>query len=366
MPAPQSSPAPEPSLKLERVREIPLPTAVLALDVSPDGSFGIAACQGGDLQRIDFKEATVQEIGRHASYASGVALTPDLQTVISSSYDGTLRWNDLKTRAPQRSVQAHHFWSWGMDLSADGRWLASCTGQYSAAGYKYEPGPEREPSVRIYNARTGEWLRDLPHVPPTQSVAFSPDGTVVAAGNLMGEIRIWEVESGRQIAAWTTPDLTSWGIIKSHHYLGGIFAMTFNPKGDELYVCGMGPMVDPMAGNGVQRWQRFDWRTGKKLDQTHEGESGQGLMEALAFHPTRPFFVMAGRLFQGQWNLALFDSVSGKNLVSTDAKHRITDVTFSSNGEQLFLAKAKQQEKPKDGKWPPYGQVEIWKITTQA
>ena len=52
----------------------------------------------------------------------------------------------------------------------------------------------------------------------------------------------------------------------------------------------MGPMRDPMAGNGVQRWQSFDWKTGKKLDQTHEGESGQGLMEALAFHVQRQLF----------------------------------------------------------------------------
>jgi hypothetical protein len=179
----------------------------------------------------------------------------------------------------------------------------------------------------------------------------------------MGEIRVWEIATGKLASQWTTPDLTSWGIVKSHHYLGGVFAMTFHPEAEELYLCGMGPMRDPMAGNGVQRWQRFAWREGKKLDETHEGESGQGLMEALAFHPSRKYFVMAGRLFQGQWNLAFFETSTGKNLHALDAKHRITDARFTADGSRLLLAKAKQQEKKKDGQWPPYGGIEIHTVT---
>ena len=142
--------------------------------------------------------------------------------------------------------------------------------------------------------------------------------------------------------------------------------MTFGPTDAELYVCGMGPMRDPMAGNGVQRWQSFAWRDGNKLDETHEGESGQGLMEALTFHPSKKFFVMAGRLFQGQWNLAFFDTATGKNFFSLDAKHRITDAVFTADGTRLLLAKAKQQEKKKDGKWPDYGLVEVYALHQKA
>jgi hypothetical protein len=138
--------------------------------------------------------------------------------------------------------------------------------------------------------------------------------------------------------------------------------MTFAAGGEELYACGMGPMRDPMAGNGVQRWQRFEWRTGKKLDETHDGESGQGLMEALAFHPSKKYFAMAGRLVQGQWNLAFFETATGKNLHALDAKHRITDAMFTTDGSRLLLAKAKQQEKKKDGKWPNYGLIEIYSV----
>jgi WD40 repeat protein len=70
--------------------------------------------------------------------------------------------------------------------------------------YRYEvaapipstPAPEREPSVKIFDAKTGELRHQLSHGPPVQAVAFSPDGKHVAAGNLMGEIRIWETANG--------------------------------------------------------------------------------------------------------------------------------------------------------------------------
>lgn len=347
---------------LKKVGEVALPSSTLALDRSADGKLAYVACQDGGIHEIDLEAKKHVLIGRHESYASGVVLLKEGSVAVSSGYDGNLIWHDVRQRRPIRTVKAHEFWSWDLAVSADGRWLASSTGRYEAGGYKYEPAPEREPSVKIFDAFTGALKHQLSHVPPTQAVAFSPDGRVVAAGNLMGEVRVWEVESGKQLASWTTPDFTSWGVIKSHHYLGGVFAMIFHPQGDDLYLCGMGPMVDPMAGNGVQRWQRFTWRTGTKVDQTHEGESGAGLMEALAFHPSHDWFVMAGRLFQGQWNLAAFETTTGKSMQTTDAKHRITDLKFTADGGRLLIGKARQADKPKDGKWSDYGLLEIWSV----
>jgi WD40 repeat protein len=355
--------ADETLLKVEKAKEISLPSAALALEVSVDGKTAFAACHDGGVFSVDLESGKHELLGKHESYASSVALLPDGVTLISAGYDGVLLWHDLKERKTTRRVKAHEFWSWNMDVTSDGALVASVTGRYEAGGYKYEPAPEREPSVKVFDAKTGELRHALPHVPPAQAVAFTPDGRHVAAGNLMGEVRVWDTATGKQVSQWTTPDLTSWGIIKSHHYLGGVFAMMFNATGDELYICGMGQMRDPMAGNGVQRWQRFAWREGKKLDETHDGESGQGLMEALAFHPSQKLFVMAGRLFQGKWNLAFFDTATGKNLHALDAKHRITDAIFTDDGSRLLLAKAKGQEKKnKDGVWPDYGLVEIHSV----
>ena len=358
---PASSP---PAIKTERVKEILLPAAVLALEVSADDRTLFAACQDGAVYAVDAAGGEPRLLGRHESYASGLALLRGGAVLVSGGYDGVLQWHDVAQGRTIRKVKAHEFWSWDLDATADGRRVASVSGRYEVGGYRYEPAPEREPSVRVFDAATGEAVQQFAHVPPVQAVAFTPDGRHLAAGNLMGEVRVWELSSGKQVAQWTNPDLTSWGVIKSHHFLGGVFAMTFDPTGEELYVCGMGPMRDPMAGNGVQRWQRFAWREGRKLDETHDGESGQGLMEALAFHPSRKWFAMGGRLFQGQWNLAVFETATGKNLHAVDAKHRITALQFSGDGGRLFLAKFRQQERKKDDKWPPYGSLEIHSFTS--
>jgi len=69
----------------------------------------------------------------------------------------------------------------------------------------------------------------------------------VAAANMMGMVGVWEVATGKNLAQFKSGDFTSWGIIKSPHYLGGIFGLAFSPDGKSLLCCGMGEMRDPMA-----------------------------------------------------------------------------------------------------------------------
>lgn len=279
--------------------------------------------------------------------------------------DRALQWFDDAERQPLRRVKAHEFWSWDMAVSPDESRIASVTGQYLAGGYKYEPLAEREPSVRILAADTGEILHSLPHVPSVQSVAFSADSRFVAAGNLMGEVRIWNVLSGAEVARWTTPDFTSWGIIKSHSYLGGIFAMHFTPDGTALLVAGMGEMRDPMAGNGRQLWQKWTWTDGepKKISETNKGEAGEGLMETLAIHPGGEWFVMGGRLRGGAWNVASFDLATGERTALLKTGYRVTQAIFTKDASRLVLVGTQgQPKKSKDGIFPDFGRVEVYEL----
>ncbi|MEW6159756.1 MAG: hypothetical protein AB1813_20185, partial [Verrucomicrobiota bacterium] len=145
---------------------------------------------------------------------------------------------------------------------------------------------------------------------------------------------------------------------------GGIFGMMFSPEGQELFVCGMGSTTDPAAGNGKQLWQRFAWRENpvRKVDETHEGEHGAGLMETLCWHPAHEWFVMAGRLFQGKWNTAIFSTKTGGLLHAIDAKLRVTKACFTKDGTRLVLAGATGQEKKKDGKYPEFGRIKIYSL----
>ncbi len=352
-------------MKLNRTKDYFLPTGVLGLAVAPDGSRAFAACVDGSVQSVDLasgKSAAMD--GAHSSYASGCVLLPDGKTVISGGYDGQLLWHDTEGRQTWRRVQAHDFWSWQLALSPDGTRVASVTGQYLPGGWKYEPAAEREPSVRVYDTLSGALLRSLSHLPPVLSCAFSPDGKHLAAANMTGDVRIWDLESpGQEPAAqWTTPDFTSWGSIKTHHYCGGIYSLAFAPDGESLLCCGMGPMTDPMAGNGKMTWQRRDWRTGALLAQIKDGQHGNGLMETLAWHPEGKHFVMAGRQAQGTWNAAVFSAESGELVHATDTKKRITRACWSADGGTLMVAGSTGQPQRKLGIWPPWGRVQCFQF----
>ena len=353
----------EPKLTVKSVKEIKLPTGVLSLDVTRDAKNAFAACIDGGVFAVDLESGKAEKLAEHGSYASGVALVADSPLLISAGYDGVLQWHDTQERKTVRKVSAHQFWSWQAAVSADGQFVASVTGQYLCGGYKYEPLPEREPSVRVYETATGKLAHSFPHVPPVQAVAFSRDGKFLAAGNLMGEVRVWELSSGKQTATFTTPSFTGWGIIKGHYYTGGIYALHFTANDDELYLAGMSSTTDPAAGNGRQLWQRFNWRAGKKLSETAEGDSGRGLMETLAFHPSGNYFAMGGRLENGKWSLAFFDVKTGALLHSLDTKSRVTKAVFSADGTKFFTGEALGQGKPKDGVVPDFGRITIYSLS---
>ncbi|MBX3746668.1 MAG: hypothetical protein KF833_15270 [Verrucomicrobiae bacterium] len=353
-------------MKLTLAHERTLPTGVLGLALAPEGTRAYAACVDGTILAVDLESSAVGTFATtHASFASGCVLLPDGRTLISGGYDGVLLWHDVATRRAWRRVVAHRFWSWQLALSPDGRRVASVTGQYLPGGWKYEPAAETESSVRVFETASGDPVAAFSHGPPVLSCAFSPDGGHLAAANMMGEMRVWDLGAGGAGAPaghWTAPDFTSWGTIKTHHYCGGIYGLAFAPDGTSLLGCGMGPMTDPMAGNGRMTWERWAWRTGERLDRIRDGERGSGLMETVAWHPDGRHFVMAGRQAQGTWNAAVFNAAEGGLVHSLDNKMRVTQARFDRDGGWLVLAGAVSQPARKDGAWPAWGRLQRYRV----
>jgi WD40 repeat protein len=353
-------------MKLTLNLEAKFPTGALGLALAPDGAEAFVSCADGTIQWVDLDTGESSPLAeKHASFASSCVLLPDGKTLISGGYDGVLIWHDAETGRCLRRVTAHQFWNWQLALSPDGKRVAATTGQYAPGGWKYEPAPETEPSVKVFDTATGERLATFAHTPPVMSCAFSPDGQHLAAGNIMGEVRVWNfltASASEPVSKWTSPDFTSWGTIKSHHYIGGIYGLAFSPDGKSLLGCGMGPMVDPMAGNGKMTWQRWDWQKGAKLDEIKDGQRGSGLMESLSWHPNGKHFVMAGRQAQGTWNAAVFDSTDGNLVQSLDTKMRITHAYFSPDGKSLITSGAVGQPKPDSGVWPSWGRLQTYSV----
>lgn len=352
-------------VEFKKAPTLNLPTHCLSL-TRDEGDHLYAACLDGGIYAVAHAgKEPPQELARHNSYASGVNWSPLTKHLVSAGYDGKLRWINPSEKKITREVNAHQFWSWQSAVSRDGSRVASSTGQYVCGGYKYEPAKETEPSVKVFDAKTGEQTHAFEHVPPVESVAFSNDGTHLAAGNLMGEVRIWELATSKEVARISTPNFTGWGIIKGHYYTGGIYSLAFSPDDSEIFLAGMGTTRDPAAGNGKQLWERWSWREGepKNKGSAHDGEIGQGLMESLAIHPEGRIFAMAGRLFKGDWNVAIFDRETGSRLAHTNCNMRVSKALWSEDGSHLYLAGGKSQpSNRKDIENPDWGRIKVFKI----
>lgn len=413
------------TIELEKADRFAFPTGILDMVVTSDGQRVYAACMDGiyelDLPPLPTRTTTAPDnaktsdekkstdnssadtppaaeksaaateppkpqprrIGQHTSYVSGIALLESTNKLITSSYDGCLQFRDLSKRGqvagndaasqtppaddglpPQFAERIHGFWSWGMALSPDQRCIASVTGQYLAGSEEYAPQASEEPTIKLLDAATGKLQHALQMLPSVQCVAFDATSQFVAAGNLMGDLAVWEVASGKQLAQWRSPSFTSWGIIKSHCYIGGIFAVAFSPDSQSLYAAGMGDMRDPMAGNGRQLWQRFAWNKSpvEKTQETAADQAGEGLMETLAWHPQGQHFVMGGRLRGGKWNLGVFATESGQLIGQAKTGMRITTARYSGQGDVLYLAGMQGQPAPKEKRFPDFGYLERYHV----
>ncbi len=362
-------------IELEKTGRYSFPMGILDLAVRADEQIAYAACMDGvyalALPPRDAKEDKPKpsRIGQHASYVSGVALLQDEAELASTAYDGTLQIRavskDVKEETPPRiEEKLHSFWSWRMAISPDRKLLASVTGQYLAGAEDYSPLPSEEPTVKLLDASTGKLVKSFNMLPPVQCVVFDPSGRYLAAGNLMGDLAVWDVETGEALAQWRTKSFTSWGIIKSHCYISGVFAVSFSPDSKSLYAAGMGDMRDPMAGNGKQLWQRFDWQkdSADKRQESVADQTGEGLMETLAWHPSGEYFVMAGRLRGGNWNLGIFTAESGQLIGQAKTGMRITAARFSPDGTQIYLAGMQGQPGLKDDRFPDFGYLERYSV----
>ncbi|MCU0862414.1 MAG: hypothetical protein MUC36_01360 [Planctomycetes bacterium] len=152
------------------------------------------------------------------------------------------------------------------------------------------------------------------------ALQFSPDGTLLAAGDRAGEVRLWEAQGGGLVET-----------LRGHQ--GAVHALVWNRRGDRLFTAG---------ADGTVR--AFDPHSGKQLWQ-QAAHSGQAL--AIAIGPDQRI-ASAG----SDGRIAVFDA-AGKALGKSPAA-----------GEWLYAVAFGDDGALHAGDWQ--GRVHGWKVGSKA
>ncbi|QQE67544.1 hypothetical protein GFS31_42570 (plasmid) [Leptolyngbya sp. BL0902] len=132
------------------------------------------------LHRVSFVGATFEHtvFAQPSTYSRAVAFSPVDDLLATADYNHLCLWS-LSNLRLLRTLR----WTWRLAFSPDGRWLASGSNDNVA---------------KVWEVATGRCLKTLDGEDGCASVAFSPDGAVLA-GSYHNQVRLWDTATWEPI-----------------------------------------------------------------------------------------------------------------------------------------------------------------------
>jgi WD40 repeat protein len=238
---------------------------IYGLSFSPDNTSIASASEDNTVKIWRVSDASLLRTLKHDNFAYDVSFSPDSRYLASVGDDGKLKiWNVKDGQLfKEFAILNNDHWVWKVTFSPDGRYLAVTT----TAGVELRRTTDFQ-KVRIAN--------DKRQKPKTlRQVTFSPDSQTIAAADIDGMVRLWNVKDGKSLVTY-----------KGH--LNAIDDIQFSHSSQELATTGEDGTIKFWSRNG-------------DLSRTIEGFYGISLV----FSPDGNTFVATDKNgVMKFWNLA--------------------------------------------------------------
>ena len=262
---------------------------------SPDGTILAAGTGNGVVQLWEVNRGRLlAPLRLPTSCWHGVdalAFSPDGRIVASGSRDEIQLW-DVENQRHLKTLQGHKGQIFSVAFSLDGKTLAS--------------GAE-DAAIKLWEVATGKDLATLRHTSNVKSVAFSPDGAILATVESKS-VKLWEVSTKTNIAAL--------------EHTNGVHAVAYSPDGT---------MLGMASRDGIILWAASTKE--KIVTLEHEGYIG-----AVTFSPDSKILASANTdRFGGTDGTVKLWEVSTREHIATVRGHteRITTIALSPDGITL-------------------------------
>ncbi len=243
---------------------------LLSARFSPCGKFLAAVGVHEPVTLWDVESGAQTLLTAHQTWVSAVVFHPTDKLLFTGDVHGTMHcWKyDPVVAKPVWSRAGEQSWVRAMAISADGQHLFS-------AG--------NDQVVHVWSTRDGSHQRQLEgHQADVYSLMLDPDGKTLLSGDVLGEILVWDLASGKQTRKIDASALHTRG----EDFLadvGGARSMALSADGKTLAVGGMTDSSSNTFCNGKPAVLLLDYATGKLQETLRPTVKGDGPIEGLAY-----------------------------------------------------------------------------------
>jgi WD40 repeat protein len=356
------------------LRDWMLNEPIKALAFTPDNRWAAFGIDDSTVRLVDLESGEERRRFKGESAAAKVAISPDGKYVLSFSVnEAAVRlWNvdqdkpvgawgvdgswltDLTFSIDSRkalAAQGIRVIVWDVDTRQERSRFAATVDQAAAVLFS----PDRR--FALFGAAGRGILLDLAdgsesyrfqgHEQWVRSLGFSPDGKFALTGDERGNVRIWNVATGKQLQQFSTGQLSPYQLAMSPD---GKWALTFGDEGTlRLWDVATGKEVQPLGtarnpgnwvfspdgsraaffiGTRLYLWDVAGWREERRM----EGHANP--ISSAAFAPD------GKRLLSGDLGgeLFLWEVESGQKLSQARARGQVSAMSFAADGGKALLA----------------------------
>jgi len=239
---------------------------VWGLAYTPDGTTLISSGDDHSIKLWDTRDGgLLSTLKGHCALVASLATSPNGKLLASAGFDKTVRLWDLPGGRPRAVLRGHTGPVRALAFSPDGRLVASAGSDKTVRvcdvdrnepmlvleghtdkvrALAFHPSgtllvsASDDRTIRVIDVKEGRELFSLPCPKQNSSLVFSPDGSLLASGDDLGKLAIWDVATWSRRRSVKGSDTAIWGL-------------SFSPDGRTLAAaCGDAKvrLWDPVTG----------------------------------------------------------------------------------------------------------------------